>query len=241
MSFERWYLPCVRLLSVLAVIMVVTVSAQADDTWHNVYHSLKRFFTGKPSATPVVHHRVRRSEDRERANPSPASTPATAENAPTPALPPLHASSFYRRLHPLRRPRQQLKTQFERLKRLSHRSPHHKLGPSCVRCPDQHPLSSHPQPPPPETPPRTKVRNASRFALWETKVNQDSLYLFSTIPILMSRRDDPIVAWHEVPGTAPPQKKPSRRVRCDSFSWRTASMIGVRKFRMRYSLSRDDP
>ena len=84
MSFERWYLPCVRLLSVLAVIMVVTVSAQADDTWHNVYHSLKRFFTGKPSATPVVHHRVRRSEDRERANPSPASTPATAENAPTP-------------------------------------------------------------------------------------------------------------------------------------------------------------
>ncbi|MEA3146635.1 MAG: hypothetical protein QOI53_2164, partial [Verrucomicrobiota bacterium] len=25
MSFERWYLPCVRLLSVLAVIMVVTV------------------------------------------------------------------------------------------------------------------------------------------------------------------------------------------------------------------------
>src|ERR1700736_6029511 len=84
MIFERWYLPCVRLLSVLAVIMVVTVSAQADDTWHNVYHSLKRFFTGKPSATPVVHHRARRTEDRERANPSPASPPATAENAPSP-------------------------------------------------------------------------------------------------------------------------------------------------------------
>src|ERR1700730_4979616 len=31
----------------------------------------------------------------------------------------------------------------------------------------------------------------------------------------MSRRDGAIVAWHEVPGTAPPQK-PSRRVRCDS-------------------------
>ena len=41
----------------------VAVSAQADDTWHNVYHSLKRFFTGKPSATPVVHHHRRRSED----------------------------------------------------------------------------------------------------------------------------------------------------------------------------------
>src|SRR5271165_4681445 len=31
----------------------------------------------------------------------------------------------------------------------------------------------------------------------------------------MSRRDRAIVAWHEVPGTAPP-KEPSRRVRCDS-------------------------
>jgi hypothetical protein len=84
MSFERSYPPCVRLLSVLAVVMVVTVSGQADDTWHNVYHSLKRFFTGKSSATPFVHHRMRRSQDRERANPSPASTPAAAENAPSP-------------------------------------------------------------------------------------------------------------------------------------------------------------
>src|ERR1700730_18561441 len=25
-----------------------------------------------------------------------------------------------------------------------------------------------------------------------------------------------IVAWHEVPGAAPPRKRPSRRVRCDS-------------------------
>jgi hypothetical protein len=28
-----------------------------------------------------------------------------------------------------------------------------------------------------------------------------------------SRRDGPIVAWHEVPGTVPPQKEPSRRVK----------------------------
>ena len=35
----------------------------------------------------------------------------------------------------------------------------------------------------------------------------------------MSQRDDAIVAWHEVPGRAPPQKDPSRRVRCDSCRW----------------------
>src|ERR1700729_2872532 len=71
MSFERWYLPCVRLLSVLAVIMVVAVSAQADDTWHNVYHSLRRFFTGKSSPTPIVHHRRRHTQDEEKGTPSP--------------------------------------------------------------------------------------------------------------------------------------------------------------------------
>jgi hypothetical protein len=32
----------------------------------------------------------------------------------------------------------------------------------------------------------------------------------------MSRRDGAIVAWHELPGTAPPQNEPSRRVRSDS-------------------------
>ena len=32
----------------------------------------------------------------------------------------------------------------------------------------------------------------------------------------MSRRDDAIVAWHEVPGRAPSPKEPSRRVRYDS-------------------------
>jgi hypothetical protein len=31
-----------------------------------------------------------------------------------------------------------------------------------------------------------------------------------------SRRDGAIVAWHEVPGKAPPPREPSRRVRCDS-------------------------
>ncbi len=84
MSFHRWYLPCVRLASVLAFILVVSVSAQADDTWHNVYHSLKRFFTGKPSSTPIVHHRVRRSEDHEKTNPATEPTPSSAESSPSP-------------------------------------------------------------------------------------------------------------------------------------------------------------
>jgi hypothetical protein len=85
MSFDRWYLPCIRLTSVVAFVLVATVSAQADDTWHNVYHSLKRFFTGKssPSSTPV-HHRVRRSEDHEKTNPATERTPSSADSSHLP-------------------------------------------------------------------------------------------------------------------------------------------------------------
>jgi hypothetical protein len=37
MSFDRWHLPRIRLMSVLAFVLVsATVSAQADDTWHNI-------------------------------------------------------------------------------------------------------------------------------------------------------------------------------------------------------------
>ena len=87
MSFDRWHLPRIRLMSVLAVVLVsATVSAQADDTWHNVYHSLKRFFTGKPSATPVVHHRTRRYVEHDKAEHSTTeSTTAVAEGSPSPA------------------------------------------------------------------------------------------------------------------------------------------------------------
>ncbi len=84
MSSDRRYLPRIRLASVLALFLVMTAPAQADDTWHNIYHSLKRFFTGKPSPTPVVHHRVRRSEGRDKANPSPDPTPPLAENSSSP-------------------------------------------------------------------------------------------------------------------------------------------------------------
>jgi hypothetical protein len=84
MSFDRWYFRCLRLTSVLAFVLVATVSAQADDTWHNVYHSLKRFFTGKSSSSSTpVHHRVR-SEDHQKTNPSTEPTPSTADRSHLP-------------------------------------------------------------------------------------------------------------------------------------------------------------
>jgi hypothetical protein len=42
-----------------------------------------------------------------------------------------------------------------------------------------------------------------------------------------SRRDDPIVAWHEVPGTAPPQKSRPVGYGLIRAGMRTESMIGV--------------
>jgi hypothetical protein len=49
---------------------------------------------------------------------------------------------------------------------------------------------------------------------------------------LLSRRDRLIVAWHEVPASAPTPKQPSRRVRCDRAGVPADSMIGVRKFQI---------
>jgi hypothetical protein len=86
MRFERCYSPCIRLASMVAFVLAMAVSAQADDTWHNVYHSLKRFFTGKPSATPVVHHRTRRYVEHDKTDHSTtAPTPGVAEGSPSPA------------------------------------------------------------------------------------------------------------------------------------------------------------
>jgi hypothetical protein len=86
MSVDRWYLPRIRLTSILAVFMVVAVSAQADDTWHNIYHHLRRFFTGKSSSTPVVHHRRRHTEDEddEKSTVSTEPSPSPGENAVSP-------------------------------------------------------------------------------------------------------------------------------------------------------------
>jgi hypothetical protein len=85
MSFERYYSSCIRLTVMVAFVLTMTVSGQADDTWHNVYHSLKRFFTGKPSATPVVHHRTKRYVEHDKTNHSAELTPAVAESSPSPA------------------------------------------------------------------------------------------------------------------------------------------------------------
>src|SRR5580704_6822317 len=46
----------------------------------------------------------------------------------------------------------------------------------------------------------------------------------------MSRRDGAIVAWHEVPGTAPPQKSRPVGYGVIRAGLRTDSMIGVTKF-----------
>jgi Transposase IS200 like len=48
----------------------------------------------------------------------------------------------------------------------------------------------------------------------------------------MSRRDVAIVAWHEVPGTAPPQKSRPVGYGVIRAGVRTDSMIGVMKFRL---------
>jgi hypothetical protein len=84
MSFDRRFLSRLRLRSALAIVLLSAVSAQADDTWHNVFHSLKRFFTGKPSSTPIVHHRSKRSLEREKTGPStePAESPAVSTSSP---------------------------------------------------------------------------------------------------------------------------------------------------------------
>jgi hypothetical protein len=86
MSVDRWYLPRIRLASILALVLMVAVSAHADDTWHNIYHHLRKFFTGKSSPTPtVVHHRRRRSEDDEKTNPPVEPSPSPGDNVASPA------------------------------------------------------------------------------------------------------------------------------------------------------------
>ena len=84
MSVDRRYLLRIRLASILALLLMFAGSAHADDPWHNVYHHLKKFFTGKSSPTPTVHHRRRRSEDDEKTNPPVEPLPSPADNVPSP-------------------------------------------------------------------------------------------------------------------------------------------------------------
>ncbi|MBV8140532.1 MAG: hypothetical protein JOZ60_00630 [Verrucomicrobia bacterium] len=83
MSFNRCFFSHPRLRLALALIALSTLSAQADDTWHNIYHSLKKFFVGKPSPTPIAHHRVRRSQKPEKTSPStePAESPVLGSSS----------------------------------------------------------------------------------------------------------------------------------------------------------------
>jgi hypothetical protein len=62
----------------LVLTLSVSVPARADDTWHNIYHSLKHFFTGKSSssATPAVHHHVKHATGPENAEQAGQSSPA---------------------------------------------------------------------------------------------------------------------------------------------------------------------
>jgi hypothetical protein len=64
----------------LVLTLAVSVPARADDTWHNIYHSLKHFFTGKSSssATPAVHHHVRHAT-------SPENTEGAGQSSPAPS------------------------------------------------------------------------------------------------------------------------------------------------------------
>ncbi len=79
---DRWFLRAIRILSALVLLLSVTPSARADDTWHNIYHSLKRFFTGNSSSSPSPSHRAKRSANHLRTNRSIESASATPEGSP---------------------------------------------------------------------------------------------------------------------------------------------------------------
>jgi hypothetical protein len=64
-----------------ALALGVSSTVRADDTWHNVYHSLKRFFTGsKSSPTPSAHHHVKHSGEKN-AEPSSSMSPLAEDMA----------------------------------------------------------------------------------------------------------------------------------------------------------------
>jgi hypothetical protein len=73
----------------------VTPSVRADDTWHNIYHTLKRFFTGETSSN----HRAKRLANHVRTNRSPEPASMAAEGthesgaSPTPRVVVLPAAS----------------------------------------------------------------------------------------------------------------------------------------------------
>ena len=82
---DRCFLGFIRLLSALVFLWSVTPSVRADDTWHNIYHSLKRFFTGDSGSNQSPRHRPKRSANREKTDRSLDSISAAGDGSPQPA------------------------------------------------------------------------------------------------------------------------------------------------------------
>jgi len=85
MNFDRVNFRVTRLILGLALTFVISAPASADDTWHNVYHSLKHFFTGKSgsSPTPAVHHRAKHAVSRENTEEAGQTSPSAS---PSPSV-----------------------------------------------------------------------------------------------------------------------------------------------------------
>ena len=49
-----------RILLFCVLLLAATPHARADDTWHNIYHTLKRFFTGGEKHQTVTQRKHRR-------------------------------------------------------------------------------------------------------------------------------------------------------------------------------------
>ena len=79
---DLWFFRSIRLMCALVFLLIVTPSARGQDTWHNVYHSLKRFFTGGSSSTPTPSHRVRHSANHAKVKESTQPAAANPETSP---------------------------------------------------------------------------------------------------------------------------------------------------------------
>jgi hypothetical protein len=81
----RCLLGSIRLLPAVLLFWCVTPSVRADDTWHNIYHSLKRFFTGDSSSNRSPRHRAKRAAAHEKTDRSTEPVSTAAEGSPQPA------------------------------------------------------------------------------------------------------------------------------------------------------------
>ena len=79
---DRGLLRSIRIVSALVLLLSVMPSARADDTWHNIYHSLKRFFTGNSNPSPSPSHRTKHPANHVRTNRSIESASTTPEGSP---------------------------------------------------------------------------------------------------------------------------------------------------------------